>query len=336
MPPDEPPMEPNIVTFLDDAKQAFRRALRDIARMATEHPETARHIISTVTMLLERWCTSPTYRKAWNFYEMWKYRDEQQFFEVDEFGLDPAMIKLVEPLMQFLYHHYFRVDVEGAANMAIGGPALLVANHSGSIAYDGAITNIAVMNNHPQRRYARYLVDDFVYNLPFIGTFIQRTGGVRACHENATKLIEHGHMIMVFPEGIKGISKLYENRYRLERFGRGGYVRLAMRTGVPIIPTAIIGAEEIHPLIWKSVKLGKLLGLPFFPFTPTFPWLGPFGAIPLPTKWRIIFGRPVPFSRYKPRDAENPKLVGKLSERIRGEIQRMIDDALKKRVSLWY
>ncbi len=326
----------DIFVTLGELKKSALGASREIIELAKRHPEACRQFIERGTALFNRWFSSATYRTFWDFLQLWKYRDERHYFEVDEFGMDPAMLELVEPLFQFLYHEYFRVEVHGAKNINIEGPAILVANHSGGIPYDGAITNVAVVNNHPKRRYARYLVDDFVYYLPFIGTFIQRTGGVRACHENAMRLLDHGHMILVFPEGLKGIGKLYDHRYQLQRFGRGGFVRLAMRTGAPIIPTAIIGAEEIHPVIWKSERLGKIVGLPHLPFTLTFPWLGPLGLIPLPTKWRIIFDKPIRFGRYKPKDADNVRLVNQVSERIRSRIQDMVDEALKKRESVWH
>lgn len=317
-------------------KTELSKAAEEISSLAKEHPVMARTFVSTITSAFQHWFTSPAYKKFLDRYQLWHYRDEQHYFEVDEFGMDDAMLELVRPFFQFLYYNYFRVEVEGENNIKVNGPAVLVANHSGGLAYDGVMTHLAVYNTHPEQRYLRFLVDDFVYYLPFVGTFIQRTGGVRACHENAMRLLDHGHMIMVFPEGIKGVGKLFEQRYQLQRFGRGGYVKLAMRTGVPIIPTAIIGAEEIHPLIWKSEKIGKMFNMPYFPLTLTFPWLGPLGLIPLPTKWKIIFGKPIKFNRYGPKDAENNRLVAKVSRTIRSTVQKMIDDALDKRESVWY
>lgn len=327
---------PAILAALGELKKGAVGTTHEIIKLSKRHPETFKQLIERGTALFNRWFSSPTYRTIWDFLQLWKYRDERHYFEVDEFGMDSATLELVEPLFQFLYREYFRVEVRGAQNIDIEGPAILVANHSGVIPYDGAITNLAVVNNHPHKRYARYLVDDFVYYLPFVGTFIQRTGGVRACHENAMRLLDHGHIILVFPEGLKGIGKPYDQRYQLQRFGRGGFVRLAMRTGAPIIPTAIIGAEEIHPLIWKSKRLGAALGLPHLPFTLTFPWLGPLGLIPLPAKWHILFGKPIGFGRYKPKDADNIRLVNQISDGIRSRIQGMVDDVLKKRESIWY
>lgn len=333
-----PPAMPDLVSSLRELRDGGAVALREFMELARRHPDMSRRILAVTGEIFQRWFSSDAYRKFWDSYQLWKYRDEKHYYEVDEFGMDEALLELLRPFFQFLYYQYFRVEVEGAENIStIKGPALLIANHSGTIAlYDGSMANLAVMNNHPDRRYARYLVDDFIYYLPFVGTFLQRTGGIRACHENAMRLLDHGHIIIVFPEGVKGVGKLFDQRYQLQRFGRGGYVRLAMRSGVPIIPMAIIGAEEIHPLIMRSRRLGKMLGIPYFPITPTFPLLGPLGLIPLPTKWRIIFGKPVNFSGYKPRDAENTRTVNKASETIRSTIQGMIDGALKKRESVWY
>ena len=321
---------------LSDLKDKATKAADEMMAIARENPAVTKKVLNTAVKLFNFWFTSPTYRKVWDFYQLWKYRDEKQYYEVDEFGMDEATLDLVRPIFQFMFYEYFRAEVEGSENIPKNGPALLIANHSGGIAYDGVMINLAVYNTHPDKRYVRFLVDDFGYYLPFLGTFLQRTGGIRACHENALRLLDHGHLILVFPEGVKGISKLFDERYQLQRFGRGGYVKLAMRTGVPIIPTAVIGAEEIHPMIWKSEKLGKIMGMPYFPFTPTFPWLGPLGIVPLPTKWKIIFDKPVSFSKYSAKDAEKPHLVEKVSEQIKEKIQALINQGLKQRESVWY
>ena len=255
--------------------------------------------------------------------------------EIDEFGTDQTIIETFRPLFQFLYYNYFRVKAEGMSHIPSQGPAILVANHAGVLPYDGTMVHLAVYNEHRSKRDVRFLVDDFVFRLPLVGTIVQRTGGIRASPENATRLIRHGHLVMVFPEGVRGMSKTYDQRYQLQQFGRGGFVRLALRTGAPIIPVAIIGSEEIHPLIWKSHQLAESLHVPFFPFTPTFPWLGPLGVVPLPSRWQIIFGQPVHLDHLRPTDAQNQKVVLNEAEQIRGIIQRMIDKALSKRKSMW-
>ncbi|MFH1829165.1 MAG: lysophospholipid acyltransferase family protein [Pseudomonadota bacterium] len=253
----------------------------------------------------------------------------------DEFGLDPTLVEFMRPFFQFLYYNYFRVDVAGMRNIPRKGPAILVANHAGALPYDGAMVHLAVFNNLAGQRGVRFLVEDFVYELPILGTFIQRIGGARASQENATKLLDAGHLIAVFPEGVRGIGKEYDERYKLVRFGRGGFVKLAMRTGVPIIPVSIVGSEETHPIIWKSYRWAEPLGLPFIPFTPTFPWLGPLGLVPLPSKWNITFGKVRKFDGFEPIDAEDEELVNEHADSIKEEIQNTLNKMLAKRKNIW-
>jgi 1-acyl-sn-glycerol-3-phosphate acyltransferase len=197
---------------------------------------------------------------------------------------------------------------------------------------------VAVRLSHPTRREVRFLVEDFVYHFPFLGMAIARFGGVRACQENAERLLAHNQLVAVFPEGVKGIGKHYKNRYQVQRFGRGGLIRLAMKTQTPIIPTAIIGAEEIYPLIARSKFLARPLGIPYIPITPLFPWFGPLGLCPLPSKWGIYFGEPIDFQKrgYGPDAANDRLLVSRLNEEVRTTIQEMIKDRLSKRLSVWF
>lgn len=262
---------------------------------------------------------------------------QKESADVDEFGMDPSFVKKVKPLFDFLYYNYWRVSVKGLTHVPSEGRGLIVANHSGTLPYDGSMIAASVVNEHPSRKDVRFLVEDFVYHFPFLGTFMYRIGGVRACPENAERLLSKEHLVAVFPEGIKGIGKHYKERYRLQRFGRGGFIKLALRMNTPIIPTAVIGAEEIHPLIYKSTLLAKPLGIPYIPVTPTLPWLGLLGLVPLPSKWTIIFGEPIRFDpKYGPKDAENQLLVNKLSEMVRGRIQEMVFEDLKHRHSIWF
>jgi len=214
------------------------------------------------------------------------------------------------------------------------GPAILVANHSGTLPWDGAMLRTAVMNEHPARRDLRYLVEDFVYYLPFLGSFINRIGGVRACQENAERLLSQGRLVCAFPEGIKGISKLYSERYQLQRFGRGGFVKLAHRTKAPIVPVSIVGGEEIMPLLSRVKVFSRTLGLPYVPITPTFPWLGPAGLIPAPAKWYIAFGAPVDVSHYSETEMHSDVLVAQITEQVRDTIQGQLDQLLDKRQSV--
>jgi 1-acyl-sn-glycerol-3-phosphate acyltransferase len=256
---------------------------------------------------------------------------------VDEFGRDPNVSRRVAPRLDFLYRTYFRTEVQGLGHIPETGRALIVANHSGTLPYDGAMIMHAVKTEHSAHRDVRPLVEDFVFHFPYLGTLMNRIGGVRACPENAERLLEQDQLVAVFPEGIKGIGKLFAERYQLQRFGRGGFVKLALRCEAPIIPTAVVGAEEIHPMLSRITWLTRTIGVPYIPVTPTFPLLGPLGLIPLPTKWYIAFGEPFFFNHeYGPDGASDSILVNRLAEQVRSRIQSMLDALLKERRSVFF
>ncbi len=256
--------------------------------------------------------------------------------EFDDFGLDPGFEQRVKPVIEFLYRSYFRTVVEGIDNVPGEGRCIVVANHSGALPLDGLMLRAALRIEHQKRRDLRWLAEDFVYYLPFAGVFMNRVGAVRACPENAERLLEKESLVGVFPEGVHGIKKLFQERYRLQRFGRGGYIRLCLRMRAPIVPCAIIGAEESSPLLYRMEGLTELVGLPYFPITPTFPFLGPAGLLPAPTKWRMRFGEPINLDNYGPEAADDHVLVGRLSERVRSAIQAMLDSGLRERRSVWF
>jgi 1-acyl-sn-glycerol-3-phosphate acyltransferase len=255
--------------------------------------------------------------------------------EVDDFGLDARYEERLRPYADFLYTRYFRVSAEGVANVPAKGRCLVVANHSGSLSLDGLMLRTCLRRVHPSERELRWLAEDYVYNLPFAGAFMSRIGGVRACPENAERLLSKESLVAVFPEGVKGIGKLYKDRYRLQRFGRGGFIRLCLRTETPLVPCAVVGAEEASPLLYRDHTIAKLFGLPYLPVTPTFPLLGPLGLLPAPTKWFVRFGELVRFDGYGADAADDPVLVGRLAERVRATIQKMIDGLLAERKSVW-
>jgi 1-acyl-sn-glycerol-3-phosphate acyltransferase len=256
--------------------------------------------------------------------------------ETDEFGYDPRFAERVRPLFEFLYAVWWRVETDGVEAVPAEGPALVVANHSGVLPWDGAMMKLALRHEHPARREARLLALDMFALFPFLAPFLARTGEVRANPENGERLLRSGQLVGVFPEGVKGVGKRFGQRYRLARFGRGGFVRLALRTGAPIVPCAIVGAEEIHPVLARLDWVGRPLGLPYFPVTPTWPHLGPLGVVPLPTKWSIDFAEPLDTAGYGPEAAADPILVNRLKEQVRSTIQRMLDGRLARRRSIWF
>jgi 1-acyl-sn-glycerol-3-phosphate acyltransferase len=255
-------------------------------------------------------------------------------YHEDQWGFDEQFAEAVYPLFEFLYDVWWRVDAVGAVNVPSHGRALLVANHAGALfPFDASMMVTAMMKEHPLPRWPRFMVLDWAFVLPFISSFMRRVGGVPASPYNATGLLEAGELVMVFPEGVKGTGKPFSERYRLQRFGRGGFVEVALRTRSPIVPVAVVGSEEIYPKIADSRPIARLTGAPFVPITPTFPWLGPLGLIPLPSKWRIEFCPPIDISEYPPEAAEDRRVVFDLSERVRETIQAALYENLVARGS---
>jgi 1-acyl-sn-glycerol-3-phosphate acyltransferase len=256
--------------------------------------------------------------------------------ETDEFGADQRFTEALEPFLEFLYAVWWRVEASGLEHLPADGPGLVVANHSGVLPYDALMIQMAIRHEHPAKRVCRMLALDMFALLPVLAPILSKSGSVRANPENAERLLHRGELLGVFPEGVKGVGKYYRERYKLARFGRGGFVRIALRTGTPIIPCAVVGAEEIHPVVAKADWVGRPFGLPYFPLTPTFPWLGPLGVVPLPTKWSIDFGDPLDLSGHGPDDADDPILVNRLSEDVRSAVQRMVHSRLARRRSIWF
>ncbi len=258
-------------------------------------------------------------------------------YEEDDFGFDEEFTNALVPLVGLLYDYYWRVDVTGIEHVPATGPGMLVSNHAGAgLPFDGAMIKLAVLRDHPQPRHARILVLDWVMGLPWLADLFRMTGQVLACTPNAVDLLDRGELIGVFPEGVKGMAKPFSQRYNLERFGRGGFVRIALRAGAPIVPVAVVGSEEIFPKIGNMPFVGRLIGAPFVPMTPTFPWLGPLGMIPLPSKWHIEFCEPIDISQYPPEAADDRTLVLELSEQIRETIQeRLRANLLTRRTPFW-
>jgi 1-acyl-sn-glycerol-3-phosphate acyltransferase len=257
-------------------------------------------------------------------------------YEVDEWGLDMEFLQAVEPFLNFMYRTYWRVETSGLENVPDEGRALLVCNHSGQLPWDGAMVGTGIYNEHPNQRIVRNLYADWFPTLPFVSAFLTRMGQVLANEENGIRLLEQEQLVSVFPEGIKGVGKLYRERYQLARFGRGGFVRMALQTEAPMIPVSIVGAEETYISLAKAPFMARLIGFPFFPITLTWPWFGLLGLIPFPTKWYIDFGAPVATGGYGPDEANNLVLVSQLSDQMRNLIQDMVLDRLSKRQSVLF
>ncbi|MGC4934349.1 lysophospholipid acyltransferase family protein [Gordonia sp. DT30] len=258
-------------------------------------------------------------------------------YVVDDFGFDPHFTESVWfPAVRQVYEKWFRVEVTGVENLPVDGGALLVANHAGSIPVDAIMTSLAVHDNHPSRRHLRILAADMAFDTPGVSELARRVGATLACTSDADRLLRQGELTAVWPEGYKGIGKLYKDRYKLQRFGRGGFVTTALRNAAPIIPVSIVGSEEIYPMISDLKPLARVLGLPYLPVTPTFPWLGPLGLVPLPSKWHIHFGRPIVTDGYDAASADDPMVVFDLTDHVREEIQQTLFRMLSRRGSVYF
>ncbi len=255
-------------------------------------------------------------------------------YREDEWGFDEDFAEAVYPLFEFLYDVYWRVETSGVRNVPGHGRALLVSNHAGSLfPFDASMILAAVMKEHPLPRWARFMVLDWAFSLPFLSSFMRRVGGIPASPFNAMRLLEQDELVMAFPEGVKGTGKPFGERYRLQRFGRGGFVEVALRTASPLVPVAVVGSEEIYPKLAESQTIARAVGAPYVPVTPTFPWLGLLGLVPLPSRWRIEFCEPIDLSAYGPDAADDHRVAFDISERVRETIQQKLYENLAKRGS---
>jgi 1-acyl-sn-glycerol-3-phosphate acyltransferase len=246
-------------------------------------------------------------------------------YTVDEFGFDPHFNdSVVMPLLRTLFKGWFRVEVSGIENLPDTGAALGVANHAGVLPFDGLMAAVAVHDKHPAHRGLRLLAADMVFDSAFLGQVARKAGHTMACTTDAHRLLARGELTAVFPEGYKGLGKRFKDRYKLQRFGRGGFVSSALRAKAPIIPCSIVGSEEIYPMIGDLKPLARLLGLPYFPITPLFPLAGPVGMIPLPSKWHIEFGTPIETANYDDAAPEDPMITFELTDQVRETIQQTL------------
>jgi 1-acyl-sn-glycerol-3-phosphate acyltransferase len=256
---------------------------------------------------------------------------------LDDWGRSENVVALMEPLLNFYYRYWFRVEVEGIENVPADSGALLVSNHSGALPPDAPMIMQAIRNEHSSPRPLYMLGEHWFKGYPGVSMIVSKMGVVPAHRENAQRLLnDEGRLAIVFPEGQKGSRKVYWQRYRLRRFGRGGFVRTAIRARVPIVPIALVGGEEAMPIFAHMRLLQKLSGLIYFPITPSFPQFGlaaPF--MYMPSKFKIRFMEPIDMAEYPPETVDDPAEIQNISEDIRARIQLQLDDMVGQRKSVW-
>jgi 1-acyl-sn-glycerol-3-phosphate acyltransferase len=312
--------------------------------LPTRAPVTADHRRPTPGIPPLEWLSALTSASKELFGESWEPRLAEFLaflrrrltgdFAVDDFGFDREVTEqFLLAAMRPIAQKWFRVEVRGAENIPTEGGALVVSNHSGTVPLDGLVTAVSIRDH--TGRFLRPLGADLVFKLPIIGDLARKGGATLACNEDAERMLRDGELVGVWPEGFKGIGKPFSERYKLQRFGRGGFVSAAIRTGVPIVPTSVVGAEEIYPLVGNIPSLARLLGIPYLPITPLFPLLGPLGLIPLPSKWLIEFGEPIRTDTYDVGAAEDPMLVFNVTDQVRESIQQTLYTLLMKRKSVF-
>jgi 1-acyl-sn-glycerol-3-phosphate acyltransferase len=306
-----------IVPGMEELLAAGIAAVRTVAEAGGLSPEEVERHLASLLSFLRRRVTGD--------------------YVVDDFGFDEDFTEhFYLPVLRPLYRSWFRVEVRGVENIPATGGGLVVANHSGTIAMDSLMTQVAVHDEHPAHRHLRMLGADLVFQTPVVGQVARKSGSTLAANPDAERLLSTGELCGVWPEGFKGVGKPFSERYKLQRFGRGGFVAAALRTGVPIIPCSIVGAEEIYPIIGNMKTVARLVGAPYAPITPTWPWLGPLGLIPLPSKWIIEFGVPVETADLGPAAADDPMLVFDLTDQVRETIQQTLYSLLMQRRSVFF
>ncbi len=308
---------------------------------ASEGPQPARDPETPTPFLKRRWAATPTLEEveipdASGLIDHLLTEDDRRRLAAlthlvenealyDRYGLSPEVLRRSFPIFYALYRLYFRVHSEGHEHIPAKGPAVFAANHAGILPFDGAMICVDTMLHTNPPRLTRAIVDRWAGSLPWIGVFFARVGQVTGTRENFEDLLSDGQIPLVFPEGMDGVRKPITQRYRLQRF-HVGFVEQALRAGAPVIPIAVIGSENQAPILYDVKPLAKALGLPMAPITPTFPWLGPLGALPYPVSYRIVYGEAIDFSdRFGPDAADDPRIVDYLAKQVRRCIQQLID-----------
>jgi len=253
---------------------------------------------------------------------------------LDRFGMDPRLVERATPIVEALYATWWRVEARGLEAVPEAGPAVVVANHAGLLPWDALVLRHALRRDHPARRELRPLLDDAACDRPGAGALAVRLGAVRASPEAAARLLGAGDLVGVFPEGSLAEARPWRERYRLGHFGRGGFVKVALRAGAPVVPCAIVGSEEAAPPIARTGWLADLLRLPLLATAPGFR-LPSAGLVPLPSRWSLRFGPPIDLGGAGPAAAEDAGLVAEAVERTRAAIQAMLDEDVAARRSVF-
>jgi 1-acyl-sn-glycerol-3-phosphate acyltransferase len=257
-------------------------------------------------------------------------------YEIDEFGADPLYGQMWWPIFEQIYRNYWRVETTGVEHVPDAGRAIIAANHSGgSYAWDAVMMSTAIHLEHPRPRYVHYVATEFFFDMPFLSYDNRKKNAALACRDDFSRLLARDLLVGVFPEGAKGFLKPNDKRYRVQRFGRGGFVEIALATGAPIVPVAVVGGEEIHFSLGNSKTLAKLLNR-MIPQerADSFPIM--LNMIPLPIKWRIEFCEPIDVSSYGPEAARDPIQVQQITEQVRARIQEALDRNLTQRRTMFW
>jgi 1-acyl-sn-glycerol-3-phosphate acyltransferase len=327
-----------------DAHDALETPVRDVARDRVRDAVTAQDRGPLAGIPAGDWLAAFQHAAKELFGDQWEpqlarflaflRRRVSGDYVVDEYGFDREITeRFFMTALRPIAQKWFRVEVRGAENIPAEGGALVVSNHSGTIPVDGLMTMVSIHDH--TGRFLRPLGADLVFKMPIVSQIARKGGTTLACNEDAERMLSGGELVGVWPEGFKGIGKPYAERYKLQRFGRGGFVAAAVRTGVPIVPLSVVGAEEIYPLVGNIPGLARVLGIPYIPITPFFPWLGPLGLVPLPSKWLLEFGEPIRTDEFDAGAADDPMLVFDVTDQVRETIQSTLYSLLMQRESVF-
>jgi 1-acyl-sn-glycerol-3-phosphate acyltransferase len=256
---------------------------------------------------------------------------------LDDWGRSERVVSALDPLLNFYYRYWFRVEAEGVDNVPAEGGALLVCNHSGALPPDAPMIMQAIRNEHPRSRPVYMLGEHWFKGYPLVSAFVNKVGVIPAHPANAQRLLaDEGRLALVFPEGMKGSRKVLWQRYRLRRFGRGGFVRAALRARVPIVPIALVGGEEAMPIFAHLRALERLTGLLYAPLNHAFPHFGPLAALMyMPAKFRIRFLEPIDVGSLPADTVTDAAAVQSIAEDVRARIQTALEELLAERRSVW-